>query len=297
MVGAGDLLTRHLVEAERQALGAAAGIDEEDRRAVGAHELEELGVDRRPDRAARGLGAAEEGVEVGRGGGVGLDHRLDGDVDAQVEGLAHAGVDDLARPPRADHEARDLLERALRGAQPDALDVASGLGGQPLEGEGQVRPPLGRGDGMDLVDDAPLGAREHLLGAARQHQIQRLRRGDEDVRRLAEHRLAFALGRVAGPERDAQVGADSAQGSTQVAFDVVGQRLQRRHVDQPRAALAGLRLGHEAVDRPQKSGECLTRARGRRDEDVLAGGDRGPRLGLGRRRLGERPFEPLANAG
>ena len=54
-------------------------------------------------------------------------------------------------------------------------------------------------------------AGEQLLRAAGQHQIQRLRRRDQDVGRLAEHRLALALGRVAGAHRDLQVGADPAQ--------------------------------------------------------------------------------------
>ena len=44
-----------LVEAQRQPLGAAAVVDEHDRRPVLADELEDLGVDRRPDRLARRL--------------------------------------------------------------------------------------------------------------------------------------------------------------------------------------------------------------------------------------------------
>ena len=46
------------------------------------------------------------------------------------------------------------------------------------------------------------GAVEQLLRAAGQHQVQRLGRGDEDVGRLAQHRLALALRRVAGADRD-----------------------------------------------------------------------------------------------
>ena len=60
-------------------------------------QLEQLGVDRGPDRAARRLAAAGERVEVGRRRRVGLDHRLDRHVDLEVELLAHAGVDDPAR--------------------------------------------------------------------------------------------------------------------------------------------------------------------------------------------------------
>ena len=83
-----------------------------------------------------------------------------------------------------------------------------------------------------------LGAVEQLLRAAGQHQVQRLGRRDQDVGRLAQHRLALALRRVAGADRDLQVGADAAQRRAQVAVDVVGQRLQRRDVDEPDAPVA-----------------------------------------------------------
>ena len=82
-------------------------------------------------------------------------------------------------------------------------------------------PALGRRNRVDLVDDAPLRAGEHLLRPAGQHQVQRFRRRDQDVRRFAQHRLALALGGVAGPDRNLEVGADPAQGSAEIAFDVV----------------------------------------------------------------------------
>ena len=161
--------------------------------------------------------------------------------------------------------------------------------------------PLGRRDRMDLVDDARLGAGEQLLRATGEHQIQRFGRGDEDVRRLAEHRLALALRCVPGPHRDTQVRPDAAQGHAKVAVDVVGERLQRRDVDQPDAPRACADvvsgwLAGQPVDRPQERSQRLPRPRRGRDQDVLARGDRRPRLGLRRRRLGERAGEPLARA-
>jgi hypothetical protein len=57
----------------------------------------------------------------------------------------------------ADHEAADLLERVLGRAQADPLHVALAARGQPLERQRQVRAALGRGDRVDLVDDAPAG--------------------------------------------------------------------------------------------------------------------------------------------
>ena len=162
---------------------------------------------------------------------------------------------------------------------------------EPLERERQVRAALGLRDGVDLVDDHLLDAVEDLRGLAGQHQVQRLGRGDEDVRRVADHVAPVLLRRVAGAQADLDVGADPAQRRAQVLLDVVGERLQRRHVDEPRAV--GARLGDEAVERPQEGGQRLARAGGRRDQRVLAGRDRRPGQRLGRRGLRERPLEPL----
>ena len=166
VVGAGDLALGEVVESQREPLGAAAVVDEHDRRAVGLDQLQQLGVDRRPDRAPGRLAAGER-VEVGGRRRVGLDHRLDRDVDLEVELLAHAGVDDPARARRPDHEPPDLLERVLRRGQADPLDVAAGGLRRALERQRQVRAALGRGDRVDLVDDAPLRRRRTAPGRAR----------------------------------------------------------------------------------------------------------------------------------
>ena len=186
---------------QREPLGAAPVVDEDQGRAVLAHQLQQLGVDRRPDRLAGGLvpGALERvelDARVTR-----LDHRLDRHVDLQVERLADAGVDDRARALRADEEAADLLERVLGRRQADPLDVAPGRLGEPLEREREVRAALGLRDRVDLVDDHLLDAVEDLRRLAGEHQVQRLRRGDQDVRRVADHRLPLLLRRVAGPDR------------------------------------------------------------------------------------------------
>ena len=159
-------------------------------------------------------------------------------------------------------------------------------------------PRLVCGHGVDLVDDHPLGAGEHLPGLRGEDEVQRLGRRDEHVGRLASHGRALALGRVAGADGDVDVGADALQRSAEVALDVVGERLERRDVDEPRPLLpCRQRVAREPVEPPQEGGQRLARAGGRRDEDVLAGGDGRPRLFLrGRRRL-ERALEPLSNAG
>ena len=142
-------------------------------------------------------------------------------------------------------------------------------------------------------------SREDLARLRGQHQVERLGRRDQDVGRRAQHRRALAGRRVAGADRDAHVvaEAEAAQRRAQVALDVVGERLQRRDVDQPRAVLAGRRRRRrdEAIERPEERGERLARAGRRADQHVLAGRDRRPRLRLRRRRRLERALEPVAD--
>ena len=117
---------RELVQAQRHALGRAAVVDEHDRRAVLADRAEQLGVDRRPDRAARGSPPATRLERVAAGAGrsaPGSAIDSTGTSMRRSSGLRDAGVDDRHLARGADEEAADLLERALGGAEPDALDA------------------------------------------------------------------------------------------------------------------------------------------------------------------------------
>ena len=78
-------------------------------------ELQELRVDRRPDRARVGarVQVGVDDVRIGIATRVG--HVLDRDLDLEVERLALASVHHRAVAPGADEEARDALERPLRG--------------------------------------------------------------------------------------------------------------------------------------------------------------------------------------
>ena len=120
VVRAGDLLLGELVQPEREPLGEPAVVDEHDRRTVLPHELEDRGVDRGPDRAARLLDAGAHLHAVGdrRHGELGrrgeLAHVLDRDDDLEVELLARSRVDELDLAVGAGDEAADLCERTLR---------------------------------------------------------------------------------------------------------------------------------------------------------------------------------------
>jgi len=98
------------------------------------------------------------------------------------------------------------------------------------------------GDRVDLVDDH--GAQLRQPGAAAlagQQDVERLRRGDQDVRRAPRELGALADRRVAGAHRDADLGElDAARRGMarelgerrlEVALDVVRQRLERRDIE------------------------------------------------------------------
>ena len=87
-------------------------------------------------------------------------------------------------------EPRDLIERTLRGGQADALGRLLGELVQPFERQREVRAALGGRQGVDLVDDHPPDAAQGLASLRREHQVERLRRGDEDVGRVRHQRAA-----------------------------------------------------------------------------------------------------------
>ena len=89
-------------------------------------------------------------------------HVVDGDDDLEIERLVAARVDDRDRPGHGrrrgrgvepTQEARDLVERALRRRQPDALRSAVRDLLEPFEREREVRAALGGRERVDLVDD------------------------------------------------------------------------------------------------------------------------------------------------
>ena len=89
---------------------------------------------------------------------------------------------------------------------------------EPFEREREVRAALVAGDGVDLVDDHRLGGPQQLAAAlARDEQEQRLGRGHDEARRVAQHRGALRGGRVAGAHRDPDVRAPDSPSSTAIS--------------------------------------------------------------------------------
>ena len=309
-----ELLAGQLVQALGEPFGQAARVAEHDRAVVAPDQVEDPGMDRRPDAGPRlRTRGGSAGLLVQRQRLAEPAHVLDRHDDRQLEPLAGPGVDDLDRPARARaaEEPRDRLERTLGRRQPDPLERRRVVGAEPLEpleAEREVRPSLRPGDGVDLVDDHLLDAAQDVARRARQQQVQRLGRRDQDVRRAAGD-LATILGRrVAGPggDRDVRHGQaeplrgqrDPGQGRPQVPLDVVGQGLERADVQDPDRARRRpgrhrpRRSGGQTIEAPEERGEGLAAPGRGVDERVPAGRDRGPATRLRVRRRLERALEP-----
>ena len=295
----GDLVVE-LVQALGEPLGAAAVVDEDDRRGVLADQLQQLGVDRRPDRARvggrvqRGLDrprvdsvracvgmfvltadpAAPGGEAEEAGGTSGFCMSSTGTTICRSRSLRIPALTISHSRFGPTRNLRDPLQRALGRREADPLRFRVALGGdhvrEPLEGQRQVGAALGLGDGVDLVDDHGLDPGEDLAHLRGDHQVERLRGGDQDVGRRALHRLALLLRRVAGPQADRDLGADSLQRRAQVALDVVGERLQRRDVDDLRPGAELLGPAGERVDPPEEGAQGLAGAGRGADQGVGA---------------------------
>ena len=216
---------------------------------------------------------------VGRRSGAGgsqIAHVGHADDDLHVKLLGHARIGDLDMTCRrlvgiaAAEEPGHLRQRSLRGRQPDPLRRLAGQFAQPLQRQRQVRAPLGGRHRVDLVDDHPPHPPQRLARLRRQHQVQRLRRGDGDVGRPGDEPPTLSSAGVARPHShrrhmhvDAQpLGgqADAGQRRPQVLVDIDGQRPQRRQVQHPGALRTSRRrLAHHPVDRPQERGKRLAR--------------------------------------
>ena len=135
------MVRRHLVRAEplgemaRRALGEPPRVDEDERGAVLVRERRQAVVDLLP-RVAR-----HHRLQRGRR-----------QLDREVAALHVAGIDDGARGA-AGEEAADLLDRLLRGREPDPHQPGPSQGLEPLQRQGEMRAALVRRERVDLIDD------------------------------------------------------------------------------------------------------------------------------------------------
>ena len=209
---------------------------------------------------------------------------------------------------RAHQVAGDVLDRFLRRRQPEPQQRLRRHALQPFERQRQVRPAPRPDHRVDFVDDHGPHALQHVAAAAaREQQVQRLGRRDENVRRPPEHRGAFGLRRVAGPHRDrdprrlesCRFGRlpDAAPRLGQVLVNVGAQGLEWRHIHD--AHFVGQRLleplAKQVVERVEERRQRLARPGGRGDQRVTPFADRGPPVRLRGSRLAKRVAEPGGN--
>jgi hypothetical protein len=211
-----EVLAGQFVQALGKPLGEAPAVGEDDRAAVLADQLEDAGVDGRPDAGSlfgAGGGAAAcllEGDRLTQPA-----HVLDRHDHLQLERLADADVDDrhgsrhaglrgvrLRWDVAAAEEARDRRERALRRGEADPLRRALRERLEPLEREREVRAALRAGERVDLVDDHPLDAAQRLTRLGGEQQVERFGGRDQDLRRLLAEGAPLVGRRVTGAHAD-----------------------------------------------------------------------------------------------
>ena len=294
------VVRRHVLLAEppakvvRDALRHPARVREHERRAVFGDQLRQTVVDLAP------LLVRGDGAEVGRR-----------HFDPEIEVSAVADVDDRRQwHRRADEEACGVFDRMHRCRETDAQRAAFAERVEAGEREGEVAAALVAHERVELVDDDGADVCQQCTRAfRREHEVERLRRGDQDVRRFAQDRSTGGGRCIAGAERGADLGrreaelsggvADLFERRFEVALDVTAQRLQRRDVDHVDAVghFAGGAALEQFIDAREERRERLAGAGRCGDECVAAFGDGAP---AGKLRFSgglEATLEPRANGG
>ncbi len=274
-------------------LGEATGIDEDQGRAMPFDQLGQPVVNLLPDFARH--------------------HRFERrrrNFEGKVARPAMAGVDDPAFGIGPDQKSGHRLDRFLRRREADPQQTVAAESGQALERDRQMRAALVGRHRMDLVDDHGPRRRQHFAAGFRTEQdVQRFRRRHDDVRRRPAHPLPFPRRRVAGahPGADLDIGqplsrqsfADAGKRGFEVALNVVGQRLQRRDVDDLRLVREAAihPLANQGINRREKGGERLAGPCRCSDQGMSARLDRRPRFGLRGGRRGKTALEPFGDSG
>ena len=149
--------------------------------------------------------------------------------------------------------------------------------------------------GVDLIDDDRIDAAQRLPHVRGQHQIDGLRGGDQDVRRLAQKAGTLRLRCVACADGDggkvecfaALIGevGDPGERCPKIAFDVDREGLERGDVDHAAAPVLwrdGIK--QQTVQAPEERSQSLPAAGRCKDQRPVAACDRRPAhvLSLGR---------------
>ena len=195
---------QQLVEPGSQPLRQPAGVGEDDRRAVLQHEFEHPRVDAGPDARPRRR-RPPPGSPSGVAASPGSRHVVDRDDDLDLERLAHAGVDDLHR--RGDSPTKPPRNRAISSSGRCVAESPMRCGGLSVTSSSRSsvsarwapRLVAARAWISSMITaSTPL---QRLARRRREHQVERLGRGDQEVGRVADELLALVGRRVAGAHR------------------------------------------------------------------------------------------------
>ena len=199
----------------------------------------------------------------------------------------------------AAQEAGDLLQRPLRRRQPDPLRLGRGDRRSRSSDSARWAPRLVPATAWISSTITVSTEPQDLAGARGQHQVQRLGRGDQDVRRVAADRGALATAacrrcagrRVTSPgrrrcRRAARAGCARRRGSARCSGETYSTRVRPRSAVGARAGRAP--TGMRPASCPSRSAPGS--ACGRREAIGR------PALRLGGRRLGEGAAEPSGDA-
>ena len=173
----------------------------------------------------------------------------------------------------------------LSGAPEHPLNAKEGLSGalanqiETLQRDRKVRSAFIVGYGMNLVNDDGFDVAQNLAAAiGGQQDIERLRRGYQDVWRAAQHLAPLFRQRVAGADgstnlahQHAALGGQScdlAQRAIEVLLDIVAQRLQRRDVQNFSAVVQSAVecFAHQAINTNKEGRQRFARSGGRGDK-------------------------------
>src|SRR3974390_1689658 len=114
-----------------------------------------------------------------------------------------AALNDGTSLGTAGEEGGEGLHRLLGRGQADQLRTAPDLCLEALEREGEMASALVPGQRVDLVHDDGFHVPERLASPGRGgDEVERLGRGDEDMRRTSQHLRPLAGWRVAGADLD-----------------------------------------------------------------------------------------------
>ena len=179
----------------------------------------------------------------------------------------------------------DQLEWVHGRGKRDSLRF-SGNFDESFSGSRQQHAASITGDRVNLINDEGIDARQGVATRARgQHEVETLRRGDENLRWMAEQPTSFAGAGVTAARGDAyfrhgrassgELRAQVRKRRNKVALYVISECLQGRNVEDASGSEA-CGILDQAVERPEKRRQGLAAAGGCAHQQVFASRDDRP---------------------